>query len=599
MGEARSAVRAALLLAGAALAIGLTPDHSAARESNLAALAAQQFPNLTRAERAMLDYTDVSNINRGTFATAGPSSDPADISNDAKNADTWDPERQVRASLIRWLCVTPQALAMVDPGGIRVLGARIAGGLNLSYVHVPFALVLNHCSIPERINLHSAKLEQLDLNGSYTGEIDGEGLTVDGELFLGYGFHAAGEVILQDANINGYIDCGAGHFSSSKIEPQVWGAGLNKALTLEAAKIRSDIYLWDGFESSGMIYMADAVLGADLFISGARVINPGQTAIFADNVEVKGNVQIGLRSIGENSAAAARFQRITEGFESDGLVDFTTARVGGNFMVTKAILGGKPGTPHGLVVPAADIKGAFLWRDVDLQNGARLDLTGASVGILMDDEHSWPLPGKLALDGLTYQGIDPADARARLHWIGLEPSFHPQPYRQLAKVLRESGDDTGALETLIAQEDTRFIRYSLVGRAWGAFLKITVGYGHRPLLAILWSLIVVVIGWPIVALGAQAGVMRPTWDPSTPGGPPFERLHPLLYSLDLFLPFVNLRQEAYWWPNADASGECAVFGRTFTMRGSYLRSYLWLQILAGWILSAIFVAGVTGLIKGA
>jgi hypothetical protein len=66
----------------------------------------------------------------------------------------------------------------------------------------------------------------------------------------------------------------------------------------------------------------------------------------------------------------------------------------------------------------------------------------------------------------------------------------------------------------------------------------------------------------------------------------------------VFLPFVNLRQEAYWWPDADASSERAVFGRKFRVRGSLLRYYLWLQILAGWILSAIFVAGVTGLIKG-
>jgi hypothetical protein len=33
------------------------------------------------------------------------------------------------------------------------------------------------------------------------------------------------------------------------------------------------------------------------------------------------------------------------------------------------------------------------------------------------------------------------------------------------------------------------------------------------------------------------------------------------------------------------------------VRGSLLRRYLWLQIIAGWLLSAIFIAGVTGLIR--
>jgi len=41
----------------------------------------------------------------------------------------------------------------------------------------------------------------------------------------------------------------------------------------------------------------------------------------------------------------------------------------------------------------------------------------------------------------------------------------------------------------------------------------------------------------------------------------YEKLHPLLFSLDVFLPFVNLHQEHSWWPDADASGECALLNR--------------------------------------
>ena len=40
-----------------------------------------------------------------------------------------------------------------------------------------------------------------------------------------------------------------------------------------------------------------------------------------------------------------------------------------------------------------------------------------------------------------------------------------------------------------------------------------------------------------------------------------------------------------------------VFGRSFTFSGRLLRHYVWLQILAGSLLSAIFIAGVTGLIR--
>ncbi len=71
----------------------------------------------------------------------------------------------------------------------------------------------------------------------------------------------------------------------------------------------------------------------------------------------------------------------------------------------------------------------------------------------------------------------------------------------------------------------------------------------------------------------------------------------LLYSLDVFLPFVNLHQQHYWWPDAEAKGECTIAGYPIRVEGSLVLYYLWLQIIAGWLLSAIFIAGVTGLIR--
>jgi hypothetical protein len=94
--------------------------------------------------------------------------------------------------------------------------------------------------------------------------------------------------------------------------------------------------------------------------------------------------------------------------------------------------------------------------------------------------------------------------------------------------------------------------------------------------------------------------MRRTYPENTPGSAAdrYEDLYLLLYSLDVFLPFVNLHQEHYWWPDGRATGDFAVLGGRVPIRGSILRCYLWLQIIAGWILSAIFLAGVTGLIRG-
>ena len=237
---------------------------------------------------------------------------------------------------------------------------------------------------------------------------------------------------------------------------------------------------------------------------------------------------------------------------------------------------------------------------------ARQSISKARVGFLVDEEKSWPAPGNLLIDGFTYDGFapdSPTDLQTRLRWISLQPRtpgvFNPQPYRQLAKAYRESGLENDATSVLVAAEDVRYARYGWRGRLLGGFLRATIGYGHRPLRAIDWSLGVVLFGWLMISIAKRAGVMRLTWPETTPppSGDPTAGLNPLLYSLDVFLPFVNLHQEHYWWPDATVTGECALLGRDITIRGWALRYYLWLQIIAGWLLSAIFVAGVTGLIR--
>jgi hypothetical protein len=152
---------------------------------------------------------------------------------------------------------------------------------------------------------------------------------------------------------------------------------------------------------------------------------------------------------------------------------------------------------------------------------------------------------------------------------------------------------------LIAAESGRYASYGRASALWGGSLNATIGYGHKPLRTIGWSLFVILIGWPIVWAAKRAGVMRPTFPENIPQSsePDYEELHPLLYSLDAFLPFVNLHQEHYWWPNSKASGDCVILGRKFRFRGSLVRRYLRLQIFSGWLLSAILIAGVTGLMR--
>src|SRR5277367_4294348 len=560
-------------------------DKRSATSGRLLAMAAAEFPNLTEAERALLVFVDLKNRAQGDFALGGPGANP----NDPAHADQWSHEREIRADLIRWLCVDPDASRMVDPAGIRILGARITGRLNLSRVHVPFPIVFRNCAVPERISLEATVVPSLDLGGSHIGEMDAPGIEVDNDLKLDAKFQAAGEINVAEARIGGSLTS-SGSFKSSAIDLDLFDpknaqrrAFYGLQMRVGGGLIFRDVHINGGVEISG------TTIGADLILDGS-FLDPGMTAIDASSIDVAGNVIIG------NGVP----------FVSDGLVNFITAKIGTDFIVAQGTFSGAAGTLHGLDASGISVKNALVWTHVSLPNGGFLYLMGASTEALIDDEKSWPSPGNLLLDGFTYTGFSqtdgagaPGDADTRLRWLRLQPGFHPQPYTQLAKVLSESGDQAGAIQVLIASDDANYRRFGPLGRIWGGFLNATIGYGYEPLRAILWSAAVVLFGSIVVTAGKRAGVMRFKWPDLMPAPPGDSTvgLHPMLYSLDVFLPFVNLHQEQHWWPDETASGQCAVLGLRVPIRGALLRYYLWLHIIAGWLLSAIFIAGVTGLVR--
>ena len=127
----------------------------------------------------------------------------------------WDAQRNVRAALIRWMCADRRAIELEDPGGIRVMGARITGGLDLAHLHVPAPLELRNCSIPEEMSLDSAEIPGLSLNGSHTGAIYAPGIKVTGELDMGHGFDASAEVYMSGLTIDGAAGFNGGHFRHS------------------------------------------------------------------------------------------------------------------------------------------------------------------------------------------------------------------------------------------------------------------------------------------------------------------------------------------------------------------------------------------------
>ena len=167
------------------------------------------------------------------MAFCGPSAKDDDPANDPAKAEEWGPEREIRAGLIRWLCVDRDAASAVDPKGIQVHAARITRALDVSYVPVPFPLRLSRCGFNENVNLVSTDLPSLRLTGSFVRSVTANGAHVRGNVSLNNGFNVKGEVHLTGAHVGGSLVCTGGSFGNHG----------QTALNADLVDVKGSVYL--------------------------------------------------------------------------------------------------------------------------------------------------------------------------------------------------------------------------------------------------------------------------------------------------------------------------------------------------------------------
>ena len=239
-------------------------------------------------------------------------------------------------------------------------------------------------------------------------------------------------------------------------------------------------------------------------------------------------------------------------------------------------------------------------------------------------------------------------ARSRLQWLqrqlpskfsegGRPAHFYTQPYVELAQVLHDEGDDAGRKDVLVAIEDgireysnprpmswwpPKWVAWGF-GWLWGGFLKYSVGYGYKPYYALGWIVAFVILGTFLFSWGHSAEVITQTEKDSSRHYRPFNSF---IYSLETFIPLVDLQQGKHWAPEPQRRGRSRKapllkplarvlascikpLGRVSIVKfllkprhqfgpnwGRQLRLYLWVHILAGWFFALMLVAAVSGLV---
>jgi len=203
----------------------------------------------------------------------------------------------------------------------------------------------------------------------------------------------------------------------------------------------------------------------------------------------------------------------------------------------------------------------------------------------------------------------------------LQRYFREQPYEQLAAFLLAQGHDTEAKDILIAKYDAkrqyaelpRYARF-LMGR-----YKCATEYGYKPFKAVKKAVGIIFLGFVFFWMGDKNGYMVPSkeyvyMNPpyveeknnaelKTKREPPstYPKFYPLIYSLEVFVPFLDLHQESYWLPGHTVVNDVGQGKQEHEFQECFwpwaLHVWMWFEIIIGWFLSTFFVSGIVGLMR--
>lgn len=484
----------------------------------------------------------------------------------------------IRSASLRSIILSSQH----PTGCLRLANAFIEGRLDLSYIFTgegpslpaihlelctfdaPIDLSksqildvrLFRCRIPQLLASNTTIHGDLDLSGSQIGSGSGpslrlEGIRIGGRLSMrGFGqerFQTIGEIRLLGAHIGGNFEAA--------------GALLNgdgtASLSMDGAHIGGSLFFssvgnWR-FEARGSLRLLGLHVGQDLSLRGAYLHGAGEYALSSQRANIAGTIFL----TGSNTMM----------FEAIGGLRLSNM-VAGELHIEKARLS-PDGRGMTFDLSGSSITGALNLGEILASEGegrpdGKFDLSGATLGSLNDSiDQSWPSKGYLQLDGLTYGYISPGensvDGTARLVWLDLQhpapPSpekFKPQPYEQLAHVLRGHGYSRAADQIAMRKRDWAIDCQTELGlnAVLTRFMKLVAGHGYERRRAALWTLCWWLLGMAWIYIAARTGVLGFLPDGATEasatvvGSLPDRSTGFLLpvYALELMMPFVEFGQ---------------------------------------------------------
>jgi hypothetical protein len=417
--------------------------------------------------------------------------------------------------------------------------------------------------------------QKIDENGkSYILKIDSGGIKFSGAYISGRFDFSFCSTDLLFGFLNSIFEQEI-NLSHSKIRFLVLRGSKIVSLNAQGIYCKSDIFLRDGFEANREVNFVSAQISKSLDCSNGKFNNKEGYALNCDGTKIKGGV----------------FLR--DGFEANGKVNFHSSYISKSLVFTNA------------------------------KNIAYLNLNSAHISRLDFDINNVET---IDLDGFVYEHLDMTkqDFTSPAKWLEKMPKekdFKPQPYKQLAKVLRDMGHHRDADDIMIEYNE-QLTKKDFSPFKW--IYGITAGYGYKPM-----NIFITMFGiWLICGLfywnASKVAVFAPNnplvfqnkncyecnveengtawsdilsyekynttnnWVLNEKLEGEYTTFNPFWYSLDVILPIVDLQVEKDWGQYVSMND--------WTLN-DFTRWLMWFEIIVGWMYSLILVAILSGLAK--
>jgi uncharacterized protein YjbI with pentapeptide repeats len=486
--------------------------------------------------------------------------------------------------------------------GIQIVHAIMDEPIDLKNAVLPYNTRITNSLFREQVNfLDATAAGSIDLSDSTIAEVLFTRAKIKGALSI-HNVHFQGRADFSSATLEEHLDGSraefdeAANFDRIRVERMMifeGGAKFHKGANFEGAKVGDKFSLNDAVIEASSNFKSMKI-DESLFAQRAKFL--GNEALYNfDSMKVGGQAEfqeavfegdanfvmaeIGRQFVGDrmrflNPRVEAAFNQTTihGSFHLEGAVFESAA----NFRLLAV---GRSLNLSGAEFRNTEAPGAIKVLPDDPPAKYNADFRGATIaGAIWLDGTKFA--GEVRMSGATYLSIYGKKLSSmEENWRVLEQyvdqwAYSADTFTVLGEFFKKQGYPQIADKIYMKQRETERKHLTWLGRLWSWLLEYLVGYGRHPEYSLVWSALVVSLGWFLFRDGACMERQDLT-DQRLP-------YQPFWYSLDVFLPLTQLHAAGVWRPKPGRKG---------------LWLYMRLHHLLGWVLSAFGTGAVTGLLE--